>query len=116
MAKAYIVKGCPEKALDILLSGFEEYGPRGVHADALIGVQLYKSFDVGHYYVAIAILSRMVENWEPLRWSLLKIKTLVAGPSNFSNIRWTSINEESLALAEFHIGNAAAAFLHKDRY
>lgn len=116
MARAYISKGCLEKALDIFLSGFEEYGPRGVHADALIGVQLYKSFDVGYYYVAIAYLSRRVENWEPLRWSLLKLKRLVAGPANFGNIRWTSTNKENLALAEFHVGKSAAAVFHKDRY
>lgn len=116
MAYAYIHKACLGKALDVLLSGFEEYGPRGVHADALIGVQLYRSFDVGHYYVAIAYLSRRVENWEPLRWSLLKIKRLVAEPSNFSKIRWTDSKEENLALAEFHIGSSTTAVLHKYRY
>ena len=111
MARAYIHQGYLEKALDVLLSGFEEYGPQGVHADALIGVQLYRSFDVGHYYVAIAYLSRRVEIWEPLRWSL---KWLIAEPSNFSKIRWRDFGEEALALAEFHMGKSTAASLHKD--
>jgi len=109
MAKAYISKGDLDKALDILLSGFLEYGPRGVHANLLTNTQLYQSFDVGYYYVAIAYLSRRVENWEPLRWSLLKRKKLTLDPSNFSKMKWTGMNEENLALAEFHMGNLAAA-------